>query len=999
MIGMRFGAFIRHVSILFHSFVPFGYTGVMLSHHQMYLDVRNGLPKVTAADIPYKVPPRPKGLAQKPSSPLDDDVRLLGALLGRVIFEHKGEAFFRFIEKLRFTAKRSREETGGINRDAFEVIVTETLSPLPDEERIRRLHDAAVAFRLFLTLTGIAEGYHQSRQFIEDKKGIYHTVQKLKAQGVACRDIRKSVDQMSVRLVATAHPTKILRHIILRHQRDIFTLLGRLHQEGDSEVRQREVLDELAEKVETLWATRFSRWEAPTVTLEARHVLSYFRHTLYDTVLRLHDRLERSIWDHCGLDDIPGEKPLVTFGSWVGGDMDGNPNVNADAFGEILSLQYKTILTLYADELYEIAPRISHAVNRFDVSRQLMKTLEKDMAQMAEADLPVAELKTAAQREPIRTKLLVMTERLRHSLKFPPLARLNPQPDFIYQSPDELLADLALITESLENSGYHRTVKLWIDRFTRKVRLFGFHLASIDLREDAENIRYAGEVILRAGGSDSRKADEGVLQQLLSDEILSAKVVNPHKLDFSGPNALRLFGASKCRATERLLNMLAMAGQAHQFLGPDSCRNLVISMTAEVSDLLIAQLLLKTRGLFYQDLQGGTHSHIDIVPLFETIDALERAADIMDAAFSNPAYRMQTECRGNRQLILLGYSDSNKDGGYFTSNRLLYQAQEKLLAVGEKHGVAIRFFHGRGGNIGRGGAPTQRAIQALPPGSAENGQDLTEQGEVLSRQYNIADIAQAHLENLYAALLVKNTRPAAKTKKTWETAADRISASAMGKYRQLVEHPDFINYFESVTPQEVELVKIGSRPSKRRGAKSIRDLRAIPWVFRWFQSRQNVPGWYGLGTGLKGFIDASPDKHPELLHEMFAEWPFFTSTIANSEITLCQTDLGIARHYLELAENRQSASAILEDIEAEYRLTVKTVQGITGCDLLSMPDDRPLARSIELKTPYLDPLNFIQLYLLEDYRALEGAPATAELYQQAIVSSIEGIAIGLGTTG
>jgi phosphoenolpyruvate carboxylase len=436
-------------------------------------------------------------------------------------------------------------------------------------------------------------------------------------------------------------------------------------------------------------------------------------------------------------------------------------------------------------------------------------------------------------------------------------------------------------------------------------------------------------------------------------------------------------------------------------------------MTHQPADVLSALYLMKIARLFYPDVGGEFHSHLNIVPLFETIESLDHATATLEALFTNPAYQVQLNCRNRQQLVLLGYSDSNKDGGFFTSNWLLYEAQERILEVGRKHNVVIRFFHGRGGSMGRGGAPAHRAIQALPAGSALHGQDLTEQGEVLSRQYNIPEIAEAHLENFYSALLQKNIGPEVLVSDHWKQAADQISNAAFASYRQLVEHPDFLAYFDAVTPREVELVKIGSRPTKRRKAQSIKDLRAIPWVFRWQQSRQMIPAWFGVGTGLKQFIEANPDKHLSLARVMFEQWAFFANVLSNCEISLSQTDLSIARQYLNLASDAGKATAVLTMIEAEYALTIEMITKVTQKGLLSTPEDAPLARSIALKTPYLDPLSFIQLYLLEDYRKLlksrqsEPAPAQQdteleplfEAYERAIVSSIEGIAIGLGTTG
>jgi phosphoenolpyruvate carboxylase len=357
-------------------------------------------------------------------------------------------------------------------------------------------------------------------------------------------------------------------------------------------------------------------------------------------------------------------------------------------------------------------------------------------------------------------------------------------------------------------------------------------------------------------------------------------------------------------------------------------------------------------------------------------------------------------------MIMVGYSDSNKDGGYCTSNWNIYKAQQALWQVAREAGVELRFFHGRGGNLGRGGGPAQRAIQALPPETVRYGQDLTEQGEVLSRFYNVPETAQARCESLLNAIIRKNIE---KTKQTavedsqWECIAEKLSAHARTKYNSLVhENPHFIEYFEQVTPKEVELVKIGSRPSHRRNVQTVSDLRAIPWVFRWFQSRQIIPGWYGLGTALSRFVAENPAENAALLQTVYQQWPFLESILENSEIILRQTDLSIARYYCSLAQDQENTLAILDDIEAEYNLTLTMIREITGKPLLSEPESQFLKRSIELKEPYLDPLNYIQVRLLSKYRQLsqnEPDNPMIDSYHRVIISSIEGIATGLGTSG
>jgi phosphoenolpyruvate carboxylase len=429
----------------------------------------------------------------------------------------------------------------------------------------------------------------------------------------------------------------------------------------------------------------------------------------------------------------------------------------------------------------------------------------------------------------------------------------------------------------------------------------------------------------------------------------------------------------------------------------------VVARSSNPTQLLGALLVLKAQGLFHLLPNGSATSDIDLVPLFESIRDLKAAASIMDTLFSNPAYKRQLAARGGHQVVMLGYSESGKDGGYAMSNWKIYRAQVDLMAVAERHGVKLRFFHGRGGSIGRGGGPTRRGIKALPPGSTHYGQSLTEQGEVLARHYSVPEDAVVHFSNLIGAFWTKELDVPPEIPELWRNHASQLGATSYDTYRQLIEHPDFVSYFEQVTPKEVELAKIGSRPQQRKQASSVDDLHVIAWVFRWVQSRQMVPAWFGLGSALETFRRQSPEPAQALsqLQEMYQRWPFFQTLVFNCETAMRHTDLEIARYYVQvLASPLEPAERILNLIQAEYSRTLSELEQLTGKKLLARNEE--LEHSISLKEPYLDPLNYIQVRLLEGYRRrmAAGAPQDElELYERAIVSSIEGIATGLGTTG
>jgi len=939
-----------------------------LSHRELYLRIREQLPSVSPSVAS-------SATRMDENSDLHDDVRLLGALLGQILVEHQGASFYTFIEKMRVASKQARKEQGKMGFQEFDELLQAQITTLSPEKQVEWLKDAAIAFRLFLTLTGIAEGFHQTRQFYPG--GLIQAMRSYRQKNYPSEDVATVVANQRLRLVATAHPTTILRQTILQHQREIYEFLRQLHAGGLNRIEQQAVVDKLAEKIEVIWATHFSRWTKPQVKDEVNDVLGYFSRTLYHTLPELSRKLE-SVFQFYYETPLAMPAHALTLGSWVGGDMDGNPYVTDAVLSDTFYRQYQAILNLYIQDLQHLAPQLSHAADRLPPTSALMERLRFQLKDMAQAGLETTAYESALETEPYRLMVLLIVERLKHTQRLKFQLGTSTPAQFSYKCSHGLLEDIDLLSQSLTDNGYVRPVVTELNVLKSKIHIFGFHFASVDLREDTCNINLAAEAVLKILDVESD----------LSDVILSSQIVHPRQLE-------------SCDS-QRLLGMLKVVAQAHHILGIRACTNFILSMTSSLTDILHSLLLLKTQGLFYKTADGGYVSDLNIIPLFETVTDLENAPQVFKAMLENKAYQAHLACRNHEQLIMLGYSDSNKDGGYFCSNWLVYQAQEKLLDIASQYNIKLRFFHGRGGNIGRGGAPTKRAIEALPPLSCQYGQDITEQGEVLSRYYNVKDIATTHLENLFCALLEKNIAPDIPPKLEWEQAVETISGHSLARYSELVHHhPQFIEYFEQVTPKEVELINIGSRPQRRRTMTGVKDLRAIPWVFRWFQSRQILPGWFGLGSGLQQFIDQDP-AHKPLLKTMYEEWPFFKSLLENSEIALRQTDLSIARYYCLLAKNQQNALQILDSIEEEYHLTIDALQQITSQGLLDRVEDRALKNSIRLKEPYLDPLNYIQVQLLSQYRALEESaadPAQLEAYHQAIIASIEGIATGLGTTG
>ena len=1003
---------------------------------QAYHHLKINLPTVTGLETPSEEKLKISFLN---ASLTQQTVRLMGSILGQVLFEQEGEAFYHLIETLRRRAKTGRLQQGGIDVNTLSVTLQEALgSGTTPIERLAQLEKVASAFRLFITLTNLIESVLRSLQAESPLKALKHQ-----------RTLGGTTQWVGtrVRLVATAHPTKILRQTMLRHQRHVFSLLKQLLTPQQSLTTFQETLCSLQETVELLWFTQFSRWKRPKVQDEIRSVIGYMQRTLYNAVPELHQTLmelntpnptdETSNWEEkltsqCTLHG--GGDPVLTLGSWVGGDLDGNPFVTPLVFRNALLWQHQAILTLYLNDLRQLGPRLSMAVYKLKTWPSTLENwLNDSLALITKTDpLLASQYQQDRVKEPFRLMVNLMGERLKASLAqceaFIQAENLNfsSVKGYAYESAQQFSEDLALLASLLSEQGFCRSVKMSVQPLQLKVSLFGFHFASLDVREDTQWVNATASHLLAALGVP--QVEEKASVNSLNQALLASRAVVPLELLALSASANQTPEDGSVLPPQwyeaRILGMLEKVKRLKPVVGDGACQYFVLSMTQQASDVLSALLLMKTVGLFQQTLEGSFQSQLDIVPLFETIEDLRHAPAVMTDLFQNEAYQLQLKTRGNQQLIMLGYSDSNKDGGYVTSHWELFKAQEQLLAVAKQFNIQLRFFHGRGGNIGRGGMPTARAIQALPTGSAAFGQDLTEQGEVLSRLYNVPDTAKLHFETIVAAILAHQSSPAAEPLPEWHELLETLSQKALATYQALVhKHPDFLQYFDHVTPREVELMQIGSRPSKRRAMKSIADLRAIPWVFRWFQSRQIVPGWYGIGSALEAL--AQQKGEAPLLAELTViqqEWAFFRSLIENTQISLKQTDLSIAKAYLtQLSPPEQlpALTGVFDLIEAEYNRSVAWVERLIGGALLSTtPGDRWLAESIALKAHYLDPLNLIQCQLLQEYRqlpedslnkpiglavegvqTLEATMSLREAYHRAIVSSIEGIAIGLGTTG
>ncbi|MFN9691824.1 MAG: phosphoenolpyruvate carboxylase [Vampirovibrionales bacterium] len=997
---------------------------------QAFISLLKQLPETSRVDIKFQE----SSDEDITSSSFVNDVRLLGCILGHTLLEHEGASFFKHIEAIRLSVTESKADLNlTAVQDALNDLIKDAENKAhsletKEQEVATTLRKVSAAFRLFLTLANTAENYHNTRTVHSYPDRLETQVQQLfKHEHFSRQRFFDRLQNSTVRLVATAHPTKILRKTILRHQQQLYVHLKALHESVD-EVAFNQGIQALLEDVELLWFTQYSRWQRPTVRDEVRSVVGYLERTLYKTLPEFHQVLdtvlERSLNTPaenalpfsntgCKLNHI--QNPLLRLGSWVGGDMDGNPYVTPMVYKEALSLQHEAVLKRYLADLKILAPRLSISAFNLALSGRLRERLVQTLNALKEVSLEkYNHYQEDIEREPIRLWVNLMGERIQATLETPLFERRGKvkNPNWLYLNSQSFADDLQLLADVLNEGGFCRSASNAVQALQFKLKLFGFYFASLDLREDSLTLRETGERIAKSlnftkahafGSADYQKTLESYLLEnrgIVPLYLLGLEVIGDEEHDAAATGK-----ASSEWLQWRLTHILQAARFGQQALGDAASENFIISMTQTAQDLLHAQLLLKTCGLFYQTQAGDYVSKMNIVPLFETIEDLQNAPSVMRALFESKAYQTQLVARGDSQLIMLGYSDSNKDGGFVTSNWELYKAQEALLSVATEYGVKLRFFHGRGGSVGRGGTPTAKAIAALPAGSAHYGQDITEQGEVLSRLYNLEDTALFHFEKTAGATLQHHALGVDKPDPEWASFMQTLSDRANAYYSELMhDDPYLVQYFQTVTPYEVDLMMIGSRPAKRREMKSLKDLRAIPWVFRWFQSRHMLPGWYGLGTALKHFVDQRLGGEDSLavLRRMKQEWAFFGVLLSNSAFALKQADIRLAEHYVESLSPKAFkpyAREIFAKIKQEHTLTVDILRQL---DVHVEAEEATIYNvGYRLKQPYIVPLTVLQVELLKRFRACDASTpmVISEAYQRAVIASIEGVALGLGTTG
>ena len=905
-------------------------------------------------------------------TPLIDDVRMLGRMLGAVIREQEGAQAFDLVEQVRQLSVAYRRSG---DQDADKAM-QKILRAQPTDRMVMVIR----AFTYFSHLANLAEDrHHIRRRAFHAQRGdlqegsVESAVAILAKLGVRDKAIREQLSKGLISPVLTAHPTEVQRKSILDAERAIAGLLTARDVAGPSELK---IIDtQLHARVTQLWQTRLLRYTKLTVADEVENALSYYATTFLREVPALYADVQAQVGkiDHA----------FFRMGHWMAGDRDGNPNVSSATLEDALRKQSAVAIEHYLSEIHELGAELSVSA--------LLVGVSPEMALLADAS---PDQNAHRKDEPYRRGLLGVYARLCATLanltgfkaQRPPIA-VAPA----YNSAQELEADLRTVEASLESTGCGALVAMRLQGLLRAVQVFGFHLATIDLRQSSD-------------------VHEAVIEELLARAEVTTHYSQLDELDkcavltrlLGEARPLRVYGADYSGLVCSELAIFEAARKARDRLGDFAIRHYIISHTETVSDLLEVLLLQKETGLMRGCL-GHTDAKVDliVVPLFETIADLQNSSIIVQGYFAVPGVLSLLSSSGGEQEIMLGYSDSNKDGGIFTSNWELYRAELALVKLIDELPVPIslRLFHGRGGTVGRGGGPTYDAILAQPQGTVRGQIRVTEQGEVIASKYANPENGKRNLQTLLAATLVASLRtdsekPKAVPKQFTDTAAI-LSKTSMAAYRKLVyETTGFSEFFFSATPlREIAELNIGSRPASRKASQRIEDLRAIPWGFSWGQSRITLPGWFGFGSAAMHVIAHQPDG-AKVLARMYKQWPFFRSLLSNMEMVLAKSDLRIARRYLHLAANQAQGKKIFAAIEAEWQMTQKALNQITG-ESNRLATNTALARSMQHRFPYIDPLHHLQVELIRRYRAGQ----TDERVQRGIHIAINGIAAGLRNTG
>ncbi|MGB0847591.1 MAG: phosphoenolpyruvate carboxylase [Thiolinea sp.] len=920
--------------------------------------------------------------------------RQVGDLLGKIICEQEGDATYRAVEKLRTGYIQLRQQNDPALRDELMAFIQ-----ILDRDILEKV---IRAFNIFYLLSNIIEEdfHHRQRrqQFSAENDllwqgSVRRTVTELKDSGLDAQQMQQLINQLRYIPVFTAHPTEARRRTLMDILRRLFLVVDEMDKPGLNNDQQASLRRQLKAQIQLLWRSNEVRTRKPTVEDEVRYGLYYFRESLFEAIPELYRYFERAMRNSYGKGEITVPS-FLRFGSWIGGDRDGNPFVTAEVTRNAIRLGMQEALYEYIKRVDQLRNILSHSTEFITPTAEFSTYLKTENERTGNRLL--AKRSDQLTDEPYRRLLTIMRHKLKHTLNTVK-QRLNGEravpPDTAYRDAAQFLHELQLIDASLRNHHDHVIAGRELKDLIRLVETCGFALYQLDVRQESTIHSETVAELLRMTGlnSDYLSLPEDEKLQLLGELMLRQHLPMPHRPDMSEQSrtALDVFDT-----------MLEMRLEA----GSDIFGSYVISMTHQASHIMEVMLLGKTAGLVGLNEDGSLYCNLIVSPLFETIEDLRHIESVLTNLLENTTYRALLQASGNLQEVMLGYSDSSKDGGILASNWNLYNAQREVIGLAEKYGVACRLFHGRGGTIGRGGGPTHDAIIAQPPDTVQGQIKFTEQGEVLAAKYSNVETAVYELSMGCTGLLKASQgliRKQGAYNDTFLKAMQQLADSGEQCYRDLTDTETLMDYFYEATPvQEIGLLNIGSRPSHRK--KTVRDkssIRAIPWVFGWAQARHTLPAWYGIGHALRQFQEQHADGEAQL-QKMYAEWPAFRALISNTEMSLFKTAMDTAGEYAALAENQQSAQAIYSQIKAEYDTTRTEILRVSGQQ--NLLDETPLLHySLARRDPYLDPLNNIQITLIKRHREYvqqHGADAQSP-WLELLLRTINAIAAGLRNTG
>lgn len=918
------------------------------------------------------------------------DVRFLGNLLGDVLVHESGETLLRVVEQIREMSKMVRSQDHLQIRDHFREQIR-ALDPSFRRKVIR-------AFATYFQLVNIAEQIHRIRRKRDYERtagdavqpgSIEHAIIKLKKRSVDSDELQTLFQHISLELIITAHPTEATRRAVLDIHRRIADEMMLLDNPNLTKREEEGLRERLLYHVLTLWQTNELRDRKPTVLDEVRNGLYFFDETLFDVLPDVYKEIERTLQVHYPVKQwhIPS---FLRFGSWIGGDRDGNPGVTAAVTWETVMLQHQLVLCKYEDALRHALQNLSFSTTLVHVTDALKKSIDHDRS-----TIPLSiEKSWRNETEPYRIKITYMIERLRHMRIHKTLDEGG------YASATQLIDDLVVIEQSLRSHAADYIADSLIKKLIRQVELFGFHLVTLDIRQHSAHHEQAISEIFHA---EHIAEDYKSLSEEEKIALLLGQLRHPQTL-VSGV-------ATYTESTQQCLEVFRTIKKIQDIFGCTAIRSYLISMTQGASDILEVMVLGKETGLLTGEEGDNLHTSIQAVPLFETIDDLHRAPAMMKRLFQENLYVKHIHSLDGIQEVMLGYSDSNKDGGVIAANWELRQALQSLTETAKTFDITLKFFHGRGGALGRGGMPLNRSILSQPPHTIGAGIKITEQGEVLSSRYGLKGIAYRSLEQATSALLLAAVHSLRQERlaedEPYEAHMEMIATASHKHYQDLVfRDPDFLTFFRESTPlPEIGELNIGSRPSKRKNSERFEDLRAIPWVFAWTQSRYLFPAWYGAGSGIEHFLHKDGEENKamnlQILQHMYQKWSFFRTLIDNIQMALAKADLLIAKEYAAMFKEDTIRERIFGQISMEYARTAQLILRITG--QTEILDNVPIIQeSIRLRNPYVDPLSYMQVQLLTALRSIEQWNDTNDEHTQLlrdVLLTINGIAAGLRNTG